>query len=47
MRTLSRFKDKLIMVTGAGSVIGKALAIRIAKEGGTFILHKNEKSMIP
>ena len=39
METLSRFKDKLIMVTGAGSGIGKSVAIRIAKEGGNLILH--------
>ena len=39
METLSRFKDKLVMITGAGSGIGKAVAIRIAKEGGNLILH--------
>jgi NAD(P)-dependent dehydrogenase (short-subunit alcohol dehydrogenase family) len=33
-----RFQGKLIIVTGAGSGIGKAIAIRFAEEGGEVIL---------
>lgn len=35
--TPDRFKDKTIIVTGAGSGIGKATASRVAKEGGRVI----------
>lgn len=31
---MNRFNDKVVLVTGAGSGIGQAAAIRIAKEGG-------------
>ena len=34
----NRFKDKVIIVTGATSGIGKATAIRAAREGGKVIL---------
>jgi NAD(P)-dependent dehydrogenase (short-subunit alcohol dehydrogenase family) len=39
---MQRFKDKVILITGAGSGIGKASAVRIAAEGGAvFCLDLN------
>jgi NAD(P)-dependent dehydrogenase (short-subunit alcohol dehydrogenase family) len=39
-----RFQDKICLVTGGGSGIGKAAAQRLAAEGGTvFILNRNEE----
>lgn len=35
---MQRFKNKNVMITGAGSGIGKAAAIRIASEGGNLAL---------
>jgi NAD(P)-dependent dehydrogenase (short-subunit alcohol dehydrogenase family) len=35
--TTGRFAGKTVIVTGAGSGIGKATALRIAKEGGKVI----------
>lgn len=35
---MQRFKDKNIMVTGAASGIGNAIAVRIAQEGGNLAL---------
>ncbi|MFJ2620398.1 SDR family NAD(P)-dependent oxidoreductase [Glutamicibacter sp. NPDC087344] len=35
--TSERFAGKTVIVTGAGSGIGKATALRVAKEGGTVI----------
>ena len=32
---MQRFKDRVVMVTGAGGGIGKAGALRIAEEGGS------------
>ena len=32
-----RFKDKVVVVTGAAQGIGKAVAIRIAREGGKVV----------
>tara|TARA_R110002111_G_scaffold27913_8_gene59886 strand:- start:7291 stop:8073 length:783 start_codon:yes stop_codon:yes gene_type:complete len=33
-----RFKDKVVLVTGAAQGIGKACALRFAKEGGTVMI---------
>lgn len=35
---MKRFREKTIIVTGAGSGIGRATAIRFAQEGGTVVL---------
>ena len=32
-------KDKIIVITGAASGIGKAMAIRLAEEGARNLLH--------
>ncbi len=37
MTQMTRFKDKVVIVTGAGSGIGQATVVRIASEGGTVI----------
>lgn len=34
---MKRFTDKVVMVTGAGSGIGRASAVRIAAEGGSVV----------
>ena len=40
-----RYKDKIILITGSGSGIGKAAAIAFSKEGGTIIVSDiNEKN---
>lgn len=42
-----RFKDKSIVVTGAASGIGQAVAVRIASEGGSLaLLDCNEEGLI-
>jgi NAD(P)-dependent dehydrogenase (short-subunit alcohol dehydrogenase family) len=38
MNTLSRFKNKNVLITGAASGIGRAAAVRIAQEGGQLAL---------
>lgn len=43
---MQRFADKVVMVTGAGSGIGKAAAVRIAAEGGSvFCVDLNEAAV--
>jgi NAD(P)-dependent dehydrogenase (short-subunit alcohol dehydrogenase family) len=40
-----RYKDKIVLITGSGSGIGKAAAIAFAKEGGTLVVSDiNEKN---
>ena len=40
-----RYKDKIVLITGSGSGIGKAAAIAFSKEGGTLIVSDiNEKN---
>ena len=34
---MTRFDDRIVLITGAASGIGKASAIRIASEGGTVV----------
>jgi NAD(P)-dependent dehydrogenase (short-subunit alcohol dehydrogenase family) len=42
-----RFKDKVVIITGAGKGIGKAIALDFAKEGAkTVILSRTEKDII-
>lgn len=43
---MNRFSDKVVLVTGAGSGIGKACAIRIAAEGGqVFCVDLNNQAL--
>ena len=40
-----RYKDKIVLITGSGSGIGKAAAIAFSKEGGTIVVSDiNEKN---
>ena len=38
-----RLKDKVIIITGATSGIGKAIAIRAVSEGAKVLIHGIEK----
>ena len=43
---MQRFTDKVVLVTGAGSGIGKAAAVRLAAEGGSvFCIDLNRESV--
>ena len=35
---MNRFKDKVVLVTGAASGIGKATALRLGEEGATLMI---------
>ncbi len=35
---MQRFKDKVVVVTGAAQGIGKACALRFAREGGKVMI---------
>ena len=40
-----RYKDKIVLITGSGSGIGKAAAIAFAKEGATLIVSDINKDL--
>lgn len=40
-----RFKDKVLVITGAAGGIGKAIAVRAAKEGGKLVLADRKEEM--
>ena len=43
---MQRFTDKVVLVTGAGSGIGKASALRVAREGGSvFCVDLNREAV--
>ena len=44
--TFNRFIDQTVVVTGGAKGIGKAVAERIAKEGGSVIIFDNDQSAI-
>ena len=35
---MNRFKNKIVLVTGAGSGIGRSTAMRLDQEGATLII---------
>jgi len=35
---MPNLKDKVVIVTGAGSGVGRAAALRVAREGATLVL---------
>ncbi|MEZ5004549.1 MAG: SDR family oxidoreductase [Chitinophagales bacterium] len=43
---MKKFKDKVAVITGAGSGIGKALALQLAKEGASLALNDFHKERL-
>lgn len=43
MESLARFKDKVVVVTGASRGIGEGIALRFAEEGATVVVASNEE----
>lgn len=41
---MNRFKDKVVLITGSGRGIGKAIALRFAREGGILIVHDTNET---
>lgn len=43
---MNRFEDKVVLITGGGSGLGQATAIRLAKEGAKLsLVDLNEKGL--
>ena len=45
MESLSRFKGKVVLVTGASQGIGEAISLRFANEGANLVLCANEEQI--
>ena len=43
---MNRFKNKIVLVTGAGSGIGRSTAMRLDQEGATLIIADINKDQL-